>query len=167
MPQASIDYAKVRELRDSGWKLQQIAEELGSTKGAISKVLKKMGKEVAKAAVTAAPKYHRKKDAATEHLLFLADKARSELEWIENTVPPKADSDYRQWQDQKLKFGAEMRKLISAMADIGYKLFQAEEISEILAIMDEEIGRENVECQKRIRERILQRRSLRFPNTQN
>ena len=163
MAQATLDYEKIRQLRDDGWKLQQIADELGSTRGAISKVLKKMGKEVAKAAVEAAPRYHRKKDAATEHLLFLADKSRTELEWIEKTVPPKNDAEYREWQNQKLKFAAEMRKLIGAMADIGYKLFQAEEVSEILSIIDEEIGNENVECQKRIRKRILQRRAVRFP----
>ena len=40
--------------------------------------------------------------------------------------------DYRAWQDQKLKFAAEMRKLISAISDIGYRLFQVDETTEIL-----------------------------------
>ena len=88
--------------------------------GKTSKKSRTQAKE-AKAAVEAAPKYVERKDAATEHLLFLADKAKAELEWIEQSVPPKTDADYREWQDQKLKFAAEMRKLISAMADIGYK----------------------------------------------
>lgn len=163
MPQATIDYEKVRQLRDDGWKLQQIADELGTTKGAISKVLKKMGKEVAKAAVVAAPIYHRKKDKATEHLLYLTDKARKELEWIEASVPPETTEAYQSWQDQKIKFAAEMRKLISAMGDIAYKLFKAEEVNEILTIIDQEIGCESKECQQRIRERIQQRRAIRFP----
>ncbi len=53
-----------------------------------------------------------------------------------------------------------MRKLITAVADIGYKLFQANEVAEIFAIIDEEIGRESVECQARIRERIQRRRNI-------
>ena len=92
-----------------------------------------------------------------------ADKARKELEWIESSVPPKADADYRSWQDQKLKFAAEMRKLISAMSDIAFKLFKAEEVNEILNIIDQEIGCESTECQQRIRDRIRRRRAVRFP----
>jgi hypothetical protein len=116
-----------------------------------------------KAAVSKAPKYEQRKDAATEHLLYLADKAKFELDWIQNTVPPQNDADYREWQNQKLKFAAEMRKLISAMADIGYKLFQVSEMTEILKIIDEEIGNESSECQRRIRERLQRRRNFRFP----
>ncbi|MFC1891860.1 hypothetical protein ACFLZT_05650, partial [Thermodesulfobacteriota bacterium] len=82
---------------------------------------------------------------------------------IEKEVPPKTDADYRDWQNQKLKFAAEMRKLISGMADISYKLYQANEISEILRIIDEEIGCESEECQKRIRDRLQSRQNIRFP----
>jgi DNA-binding MarR family transcriptional regulator len=158
-----IDRLKVRELYDKGKQVTEIANKLGVSKGAISKVLKQMGLAVAKVAVIEAPKYEKKQDAATEHLLFLADKARKELEWIERTVPPKNDADYRAWQDQKLKFAAEMRKLITAMADIGYKLYQAKETSEILQIILEEIGHESQDCQKRIYARIRGKRDIRFP----
>jgi len=41
-----------------------------------------MGLEVVKAAVSAAPKYEKRKDAATEHLLYLADKARMQRQSI-------------------------------------------------------------------------------------
>lgn len=163
----TIDYVKVRELHDAGVKSIDIAKKLKVTRGTISKVLKKMGLECTKAVFPAAPKYEARKDAATEHLIYLADKAKAELDWIEKTVPPKNDPDYREWQNQKLKFAAEMRKLISAMADIGYKLFQVEEINEIIRIIDEEIGYESQECQKRIRERIQRRRNIRFPSAFN
>jgi IS30 family transposase len=162
-----IDYVKVKELHDSGMKGIDIAKKFGVTKGTISKALKKMGHESAKAAVVAAPKYEKRRDAATKHLLYLADKAKIELDWIEKTVPPINDADYREWQNQKLKFAAEMRKLISAMADIGYKLFQVEEVNEVIRIIDEEIGHESESCQKRIRERIQQRRNIRFPSAIN
>ena len=163
MAKKIIDRLKVKGLFDEGKKVVEIASELGCTKGCVSKILKEMNLEVTKAAASKAPKYEQRKDAATEHLLYLADKARTELDWIEDTVPPKNDSEYRQWQDQKLKFAAEMRKLISAMADIGYKLFQASEMVAILKIIDEEIGNESPECQRRIREKLQHRRNIRFP----
>ena len=163
MARKRIDRIKVKELYDDGVKSIDIAKKLGCTKGAVSKILKEMDLNVAKSAVAAAPKYVEKKDAATDHLLFLADKAKSELEWIETTVPPKNNSEYREWQNQKLKFAAEMRKIINAVADVGYKLFQMNEMVEVLRIIDEEIGCETPECQLRIRERLQQRRNIRFP----
>jgi DNA primase len=164
MNRAKLDYLKIRELSDEGVSVTKIAEQMNTTRGAISKVLKKMGRQVTAAAVEAAPKHHDNKNAATEHLFFLCDKARNELEWIEDTVEPSTTEDYRAWQDQKLKFAAEMRKLITAISDIGYRLFMAEEVAEILQIFDEELGLESPECQKRVRERIERRRAIRFPS---
>lgn len=163
MAKKIIDRLKVRELHDKGAKVIEIAKEMGCTKGAVSKILKSMDLEIAKEAASAAPQYVEKKGAATDHLLFLVNKAKDELNWIEKTVPPKNTADYREWQNQKLKFAAEMRKLISAIGDIGFKLFKAEEMNEILNIFDQEIGYESEELQKRIRERIARRRAIRFP----
>jgi IS30 family transposase len=163
MARAIIDRVEVKELFDKGNGVTEIANKLGCVKGTISKILKEMGLTVAKAAVAAAPKYEKKKDTATAHLLFLANKAKKELEWIEKEIKPKTDSEYREWQDQKLKFAVEMRRLISAIADIGYKLFQVSELTEILRIIDEEIGHESKECQQRIRDRLKSRRDIRFP----
>jgi len=163
MANPSIDRTEVKTMFDNGITVTAIANQLGVTKGAISKVLKQMGIAVVKAALPDAPKYAERKDAASEHLMTLINKARSELDWIEETVPPSNDGEYREWQNQKLKFAAEMRKLISSMADIGYKLYQASEVAEVLKIIDEEIGNESPECQHRIRERIKSRRNYRFP----
>ena len=163
MAKQTIDRQEVRELYDKGLGVVQIADKLGISKGSVSKILKQMGIQVTRVAIEAAPKYVSKQETATDHLLYLTNKARAELEWIETSVPPKNEPDYRAWQDQKLKFAAEMRKLISAMADIGYKLFQANEVNEILKIIDEEIGNESIECQSRIRQRLQRRRDIRFP----
>ena len=163
MGKQTIDREQVKKLHDTGLGVVEIADKLTVSKGSISKILKQMGIYVTRAAVEVAPEYVEKKDAASDHLLFLAEKARQELVWIETTVPPKDDAEYRSWQDQKIKFSAEMRKLISAMADIGYKLFQANEVAEALRIIDEEIGNESIECQQRIRERLQRRRDIRFP----
>ena len=163
MTKQLINRLVVRELYDTGESVTGIAKQLGCGKGSVSKILKSMGINVVKAAIGAAPMYVERKDLATEHLAYLVSKARGELEWIEESVPPKTDADYRAWQDQKLKFAAEMRKLIGAIADIGYKLFQATEVAETLRIIDEEIGNESEECQQRIRERLKLRRDIRFP----
>jgi DNA-binding FrmR family transcriptional regulator len=162
-----LDYDIIVELHDRGVKGAEIARQIGATKGAVSKALKKLGREVTKCAVAEAAAHHKKKTAAVEHLLFLCDRAKRELEWIDAEVRPANTGDYRAWQDQKLKFAAEMRKLISAISEIGYKLFQVEEVSEILKIIDEEIGIESEECQKRIRDRIERRRAVRFPAIPN
>ena len=158
-----IDRSQVRELFESGLGVVEIAERIGCTKGAVSKALKQMDVEVTKAALPNAPKYVGQQDAIRTHLLFLAEKAKGELEWIENSVLPATDGEYRAWQDQKLKFAAEMRKLISTVVDIGYKFFQQSEVMQILQEIDAEVGRESKECQKRIRERLRTRRNIRFP----
>jgi predicted transcriptional regulator len=169
MPALRTDIAKLKRLHSKGMTVTAMAKELGVDKSTVSKQLKKLNLAVATIATQGkvAARFVEKNDAATEHLLFLADKARSELEWIEDTVPPKNTEDYREWQNQKLKFASEMRKLINAMADIGYKLFHTNEVKEILTIMDEEIGRESRECQRRIHERIERRRAIRFPSIFN
>lgn len=159
----TLDYSKVAELHDQGLGVVAIAEQLGVTKGAVSKAIKKLGREVTKCAVAEASTHHSQKNAATEYLFYLCNKARNELEWIEAEVEPAKTEDYRAWQDQKLKFAAEMRKLISAISDIGYRLFMSEEVAEILQIFDEELGLESPECQKRVRDRIERRRAIRFP----
>ena len=158
-----LDYGKAKALSDKGMKGIDIAKKFGVTKGTVSRALKIMGAERAKAVMPAAIKYEAKQDAATTHLLYLADKAKTELDWIEDTVPPANNAEYREWQNQKLKFAAEMRKLIAAIGDIGYKLFQSGEVAEVLRIMDEEIGLESKDCQERIRDRIQRRRAIRFP----
>ncbi len=163
MAKKKIDWVKVREDFDNGMRPVQIAKKHKCAKGTVSKILKQMGLEVTKAAMPEAPVYVEKKNEATDHLLFLCDKARGELEWIEKSVTPSTNDEYRAWQDQKLKFTAEMRKLINAIADIGYKLYLSNEVVETLKIIDEEIACESPKCQERIRKRLQSRRNLRFP----
>ena len=166
MPALKTDIEKLKTLHSQGLGVTAIAKELGVHKGTASKQLKKLKLAVATEVIRpqVAKKFVKKNDAATEHLLFLAEKARTELEWIEKEVPPKTTEEYQRWQDQKLKFAAEMRKLISAMADIGYKLFHTEEVKEIMEMILEEVGNESPDCQKRIHERIERRRAIRFPS---
>lgn len=165
MPALKTDIAKLKALHGRGLSVTAMAQELGVHKGTVSKQLKKLNLAVATEVMRpqVASKFVRKNDQATQHLLFLADKAKNELDWIEKTIPPKDTKTYREWQEQKLKFCAEMRKLISAVADIGYKFYHTKEVKEILEIIVEEIGHESQECRKRIQERIERRRRLLFP----
>jgi transcriptional regulator len=149
-----IDRIKMMELYDRGMGVSAIARELGCTKGAISKILKTMGVQVVAANTRVAARYVQKKNTAADHLLHLADELRKELDFMEKEIPAKVTKDYQTWQDQKIKVAAEMRKLIKEMGDIGYKLFQAQHVEDMLAIIVEEIGLESRTCQRRIIERI-------------
>jgi predicted ArsR family transcriptional regulator len=163
------DIEKLRTLRSKDMGVTAMAKELGVSKGTVSKQLKKLNLAVATEVIRpqVAKKFVKKGDAATQHLLFLADKAKNEIDWIEKTVPPKDTKTYQEWQDQKLKFCSELRKLISAMADVGYKLFHTEEVKEIIEMILQEVGNESPDCQKRIYERIERRRAIRFPSFLN
>lgn len=167
MAKARVDRLTVWEMQDKGIKDVDIAKQLQTSKGTISKIRREREGEVTTAAVQAAPVYVEKQDTATNHLLFLVEKMKGELDWLEKKVPRKKDPEYRAWQAQKIAFSGEVRKLITALGDIGYKLFQANEVAEIFRIIDEEIGYESPECQARIRERIQRRRNLRFPGGTN
>ena len=161
---AAIDYKRVQELLDEGNKPIEIARIMGVTRGAISKVIKKLNLAVTSIALEAATDYVARKNKAADELMALTAKAKAELEFMEKEVPPKATKAYRAWQDQKLKFCVEIRKLISTMGDIAYKLYQSQEVEEKLRIIDEEIGRESMDCQRRIRDRLDRRESIRFPH---
>ena len=118
-----IDYTELEKLADQGMGIVEISEQMGFTKGAISKAVKKLNIAVTKTVATqAVPEIVGKKTDAMTHLLTLVEKAKTELDWIEESVPPVASAGYQTWQDQKLKFASEMRKTISAIADIGYKI---------------------------------------------
>jgi predicted transcriptional regulator len=168
------DIRKLQALHSAGMSVTEMAEALGVDKSNVSRQLKKLGLAVAAVTVRrtaenaardkTATEHYKEENAAIKHLLFLADKAKSQLEWIEETVPPQATKEYREWMDSKLSWAAEMRKLIDAMSDVGYKLFHTEEIKEILGIILDEIGNEAPDCQKRIYARIERRRAIRFPS---
>lgn len=63
MSRQKLDYVKIRELSDTGATVTKIAETMDTTPGAVSKVLKKMGIQVAVVTIAAAPEY-REKNAA-------------------------------------------------------------------------------------------------------
>jgi hypothetical protein len=102
----------------------------------------------------AAPVIVKNANDAKAQLSLLIVRATEELEWIKNYVPQSANENYRAWQEVTIKHMAEIRKLISSMSDIEYKLNHVDNVQKALLIMYEEIGHESRECQKRIRDRL-------------
>jgi DNA-binding Lrp family transcriptional regulator len=166
MAEQKVDYSKLEQLLSENpkVKVRQVADALGISKGTASKALKKLGHAFSKdVASRSIPAIVDKKTSAMDYLLSLVKKAKEDLEWIEKSIPPQVTEDFRLWQEQKMKISGEIRKTITAIGDIAYKFYHAEEVKETLEIIIQEVGCESEDCQKRIRQRIQARRDIRLP----
>lgn len=160
-----IDPVKLNDFLNEGKKTKEIAEYFSCSPGAVSQAKRRLGIAVVKASAEknlgrrdastkAAPIIIKNTDDAKRHLSSLITRCSDGLEWIQGTVKQAVDGDYRAWQETALKHVAEARKLVSALADIEYKLHHVEIVEKALLIMFEEIGNESKDCQKRIRDRL-------------
>lgn len=162
MAKPKINRIQLNQYLEEGKNQAEIAKIFNVSEAAISKAVRRFNLTVAKDVATRqASELENRKKTAMDRLMDLVGKCENELEWIEGTHPPSEDEDYQTWQDQKIKHTAEIRKLISAMADIRTKIYHVESVEKALAIMYEEIGKESIETQKRIRDR-LQRAAIHF-----
>ncbi len=164
-----ISIIQLDQLVKDGNTVTEIARKMNVTPGAVSKQIKNLSLGIVGVMATSpiteasksAPVILQKTASAMDRLMGLIDRCDNELKWIEATVPPAQDDDYRGWQDQKIKHAAEIRKLISTMADIRTKLYQNEKVEKALRIIIEEVRDESQECQKRIVDR-LERAGIHF-----
>jgi len=162
MTPPKIDYEEMNRLLRDGKRTHEIATHFGCTPGAVSQAKRKLGVELAKTLHEKhAPVISKRQNDAMETLFNRVRECEDHLEWIASSVKPKTDAEYRAWQDQAIKLTAEVRKLITAMADIRIKIYHAEDVERALLIMYQEIGNESLECQRRIKER-LQKASIPF-----
>lgn len=106
------------------------------------------------AAVDAAPVLVNNADDAKAQISALIQRCNDELTWISDEVAQEKTKEYREWQEAAIKHIAEIRRLITALADIEYKLHHVGIVEKALLIMFEEIACESPECQKRIRDRL-------------
>lgn len=165
-----IDPVKLNDLLNEGKKTKEIAKFFKCSPGAVSQAKRRLGVAVVKASATnrrdaatkAAPLIINNAEDAKRQLSTLINRCNDELTWIQDSVKQEADSDYRAWQETAIRHVAEARKLISAMADIEYKLHHVGIVEKALLIMFEEIGNESKECQKRIRDRLERSQILFF-----
>jgi len=168
MSNNQIDYDQLAEWVIEG-KLtkSQMARRFGVSPAAVTKACKKYGYDVAKHGhdPIVAKKWEHKSDVATETLLYLVDRARSQLEWLDKEKDPKKlkGDEYLKWQDQGLKFGAEMRKLIDSIANVGHKLYIVKDAVNFQQIVIEAIGRASPDVQRAIRQELIAIRETRFP----
>ena len=150
-----IDRIQLNEYLNEGKSQADCAKIFNVSEAGISKAVRRFNLTVAQDVATKqASELEDKKKNAMDRLMDLVGKCEDELGWIETSHPPSTDADYQTWQDQKIKHTAEIRKLISAMADIRVKIYHVESVEKALAVMYEEIGRESIETQKRIRDRL-------------
>jgi hypothetical protein len=177
-----IDPVELNELLGKGKLTKEIAKHFHCTPGAVSQAKRRLGVAVVKASAErklnsgqvvparkkaldastkAAPIIIKNADDAKRQLSALITRCNDELLWIQDSVEQESDGTYRSWQEMALKHVAEIRKLISVIADIEYKLHHVDVVGKALLIMFEEIGSESTECQKRIRDR-LERASILF-----
>jgi len=155
MSEIKIDRIQLNQYLNAGKSQAEIARIFNVSEAAISKAVRRFNLKVAKDVATRqASDLEEKKKTAMDRLMDLVGKCENELEWIEQSHPPSENADYQTWQDQKIKHTAEIRKLISAMADIRTKIYHVESVEKALAIMYKEIGKESIETQKRIRDRL-------------
>ena len=168
-----IDPVKLNDLINEGKKTKEIAGYFGCSPGAVSQAKRRLGVAVVKASAEkkisrrdastkAAPIIIKSTDDAKRHLSSLITRCNDELEWIQDSVQQTTNNDYRAWQETALKHVSEIRRIISALADIEYKLHHVEIVEKALLIMFEEIGNESKECQKRIRDRLERSQILFF-----
>jgi hypothetical protein len=177
-----VNPVELHKFLGEGKSTKDIAKYFGCTPGAVSQAKRRLGVAVVKASAErnhnsnqpatsrkrplnasakAAPIIIKNADDAKLQLSNLISRCNDELNWIQDSVEQESDSNYRSWQEMALKHVAEIRKLVSVIADIEYKLHHVDVVEKALLIMFEEVGRESKECQKRIRDR-LERSSILF-----
>ena len=188
MTPLKIDPFKLNELLQEGASTNDIASYFGVTPGAISHAKKRLSVALVKASAEknkaldsankAAPVIIKTADDAKFRLSEGVSWCLTELKWIKSAMTAQkaacdycifqetahvAQNDYRRsFQETALKHVAEIRKLISTISDIEYKLHHVATVEKALLLILEEIGHESKACQKRIRDR-LERSSILLP----
>lgn len=155
-----IDKPKLIEYLAQGKNQAECAQLFKCSPMAVSKALRRwnitMAKYVARKSQkeTAYKRGVKKKitamDVLMEDLLDLRDK----LNWIEENKPLSTRTMKQGWLDKVLFIIAESRRLVATMTDVRIKIYSVEKVEKALIIMYEEIGKENIDCQKRIRDRL-------------
>ena len=135
-----IDYVKVRTLYDEGLGVSEIGRRLGTPKGTISKILKKVNCEVTRHVVSAAPKYLEQRDKELDRLEDLFGKVTTVLDRLES-------EDH----GTRLDYVKEARLIVGTIKDIQYKLIKTMVWAELVKKIDEAVSNGCETCQKRIR----------------
>ena len=162
-----LNLVKVAELRDQGLTVIGIAKELGVTKGAVSKALKRLGLEVVKCAVKEAQQHYEHKSDILGGLSYLFNDLLGKYKLANEGQPPRSAAQLAEWLGSELGISGEVRKIASTIADIYWKVYGVEQVTEFMRIVEEELLNESEELQRRVKDRFNRRLSLRLPNLTN
>ena len=167
MAKRKVDGKQILDLHDQGLGVSEIGRQLGLHKSTVSRYLKRMKINVVKQNLQLAREIGAEKRNLSQELVWHIDKLRSDVSWMERTVPAANTQDYREWLKTKKDHYAEMRRTADTIGNLAWKMFQAEQINETIEIILEEIGNESRETATRILRRLQTRRDLRFPHLQD
>ncbi len=162
-----LDYAKVAELHDQGLSGVEIAKTLGVTKGAVSKALRKLGLEVVKCAVKEAKQHYEQKNDILGGLSYLFSDLLGKYKAANEGQQPRTAEQLAAWLGPELGISGEVRKIASTVADIYWKIYGVEQVTEFMRIVEEELLHESEELQKRVRDRFNNRLALRVISLPN
>jgi DNA-binding transcriptional regulator GbsR (MarR family) len=157
-----IPIYQLERLVSKGLGVSEIADELGFSKGAVSKALKRLSVAITKdVALRTAPEIANSKLDAMGQLSKVNDLINRELDYIEEHIETASDKERKSFQDQKLKHVAEIRKQLGLFLKIAETLYNAEEVAKFQQTVLEEIGHAAPEIRDRILQRLNERRVIR------
>jgi hypothetical protein len=167
MKRNPVDYDAITKLHDEGLRVGEIAERLGVHKGTVSKALRKVGVEVVKVAVKEAKQHYEAKSDILGGLSYLFGDLMGMYKRDNRGEPPENAAALAVWLGPQLGLSGEVRKVAAVVADIYWKIYGVEQVTEFMRIVEEELSNESQELQKRVRDRFDRRRIAFFPNPAN
>jgi len=162
MAQKKIPIVQLDQLVRQRKTVSQIAKELGVTKGAVSKAMKRLNVAITKdVTLRSAPEIVDRQLNAMDQLKRINGLINNELDYIERNIETASGEERKELQEQRLKHVAEIRKQLGLLLDIAQALYDAEEVAAFQQAVLEEIGHAAPEVQDKIVSRLNEKRAIR------
>ncbi len=162
MGKAKISLIQLEQLVREGNGVSEIARKLGVSKGAVSKRLKNLRVGITKDVVLrSAPQIVDRQLNAMDQLKRINTLINSELDYIEKNIETATGEQRKEFQEQRLKHVAEVRKQLGLLLDIAQALYNTEEVAAFQQFVLEEIGHAAPEVRDRILQRLNERQAIR------
>ena len=162
MGRGKISLVQLERLVREGNGVSQIAKKLGVAKGSVSKRLKDLRVGITKDVVLrSAPQIVDRQLNAMDQLKKINTLINGELDYIEKNIKTATGQERKDFQEQRLKHVAEVRKQLGLLLEIAQALYNAEEVAAFQQSVLEEIGHAAPEVRDRILQRLNERRAIR------
>jgi len=157
-----INIESVRRLAETGLGCTAIAERLGCSKGAISKVLKKHRIAVAQDMVMAsAARMVDKKIDALAQLHDINARLQEEVAFMRDHMRSLKPQERKDWEREYVAAMSEVRKQLNLVLEIGRTLYNIEEVERFQNVVMEVLNEADPELRAEVVRRLRSRRSLR------